>query len=116
VRDGEGRPALYLEYSFSVSGSERRGLRPALYLEYCLAVSGRREMARADQPCTWNIVFQYLAVREGEVRPALYLEYCLAVSGGEGPQVGEEYPGEEHGYCVDLLHQFCLRCHRTEGG
>ncbi len=71
---------------------------------------------RADQLCTWNIVLQYLTVRGGEGRPVLYLEYGLAVSGGEGPQVGEEYPGEEHGYCVDLLHQFCLRCHWTEGG
>ncbi len=38
---------------------------------------------RADQPCTWNIVLQYLAVRGGEVRSALYLEYSLAVSGSE---------------------------------
>ncbi len=55
-------------------------------------------------------------MREWEVRPALYLEYSLAVSGGEGPQVGEEYPSEEHRHSVDLLHQFCLRCHWTEGG
>ncbi len=66
VRDGEGRPALYLEYGLAVRDGEGR---PALYLEYSLAV------------------------RDGEGRPALYLEYCLAVSGSEMEGQTSPVPG-----------------------
>jgi hypothetical protein len=46
-------------------------------------------MVRVDQPCTWNIVLQYLAVRDGEGRPALYLEYSLAVPDSERRRLGQ---------------------------